>query len=94
MQTFSHLLLSGPPHNLSHSLHVLTYTTQGKENHYYPFYCYSSILPQVVPQLVRQSVRQDGSSSPLAVQNTISALAMILEAAAKHSHLVEGEGDI
>ncbi|XP_050733299.1 MMS19 nucleotide excision repair protein homolog [Eriocheir sinensis] len=52
----------------------------------------TTILGKVVPQLVRQSVKQDGSNSPLALQNTISALAMILEAAAKHSHLVQEDG--
>ncbi|KAG0710620.1 MMS19 nucleotide excision repair [Chionoecetes opilio] len=49
----------------------------------------AAITARVVPQLTRQFVRSDATE--LACQNTMSALAMVLEAAAKHSHMLLGQ---
>ncbi|XP_063875332.1 MMS19 nucleotide excision repair protein homolog isoform X1 [Scylla paramamosain] len=52
----------------------------------------ATITSKVVPQLASQCLKSDGTA--LAHQNTISSLAMVLEAATKHPHLLLEDGHL
>ncbi|MPC17387.1 MMS19 nucleotide excision repair [Portunus trituberculatus] len=52
----------------------------------------ATITGKVVPQLASQCLKKDGTA--LAHQNTISSLAMVLEAATKHPHLLLENGHL